>query len=628
MMLIGLVLLIMIFWSTSNNTQKAKQKEYTEKVQSAQTDNLLESEVKEEVIDTEAPVQAASAIEETPVAVDSTSQLFLASHGTESTVTLSNSLVKVDISTKGGVPQSAVLSEYKNQQGTDVVLFDKSEISLNMRFDGKLRNISTKDLYFQTVQSEDSIAVLRLYATENGYLEYTYRLPSDSYLTTLNIKAVGLSDFFPSDMERMSIDWIQNLRQQEKGFEFEQRYTTLTYKRSDKMRSKYLNVTQSAKSVSPGKALDWVAFKNQFFSTILIADETILDDARLSAQAYAKGNGYMKKMMAKIHVPFDPSGEVLTDLQFYLGPNDYAILKAAGKANASGKNLHLNRVIDLGWPVVREVNRFVIIPLFNLLSRWGINMGIVLLLLTLIIKVIVYPFTYKSYISSAKMRALKPYVEEINQKYPKPEDAMKKQQETMAVYSKYGVSPMGGCLPSFIQMPVWMALFFFVPNAIQLRQQSFLWATDLTGFDDIISWGHRIPLIGDHLSIFCVLFCATNLINTYFSMQQQQTAPGQEESMKMMKWMMYLMPVIFFFTFNNYSSGLNYYYFISALSSIVIMIYLRRSTDETKLRQQLEAKYEANRNDPSKSRGNNLMSRLEAMQKEQERLAAQQNRKK
>jgi YidC/Oxa1 family membrane protein insertase len=228
------------------------------------------------------------------------------------------------------------------------------------------------------------------------------------------------------------------------------------------------------------------------------------------------------------------------------------------------------------------------------------------------------------------MRALKPYIDEVNMKYPKPEDAMKKQQETMAVYSKYGVSPMGGCIPSLIQMPFFMAFFFFVPNAIELRQQSFLWADDLTGFDDIISWTNNIPLIGNHLSIFCVLFCLCNIINTVFSMKQQQQqsiSPEQEQSMKMMKWMMYIMPVVFFFSFNNYSSGLNYYYFISSLFSIGIMIYLRRTTDEKKLLAKLEAKYEASKNDPTRRKqGNNMMARLEAMQKEQERLLQQQQK--
>ena len=336
----------------------------------------------------------------------------------------------------------------------------------------------------------------------------------------------------------------------------------------------------------------------------------------------------MKKLMTKTNTAFDPNGSNPTQFQFYIGPNDYRILKQNSKLSNSDHKIRLNRVIDLGWPIVREINRYLIIPLFNLLSKWNLNMGLVILLMTLIVKALVFPAQVKSYMSSAKMRALKPYIDEVNAKYPKPEDAMKKQQETMAVYSKYGVSPMGGCLPSLVQMPVWMAFFFFVPNAIELRQQSFLWATDLTGFDDLISWGTNIPLIGNHLSIFCLLFCLTNIINTIYSMQQQQMAPGQEESMKMMKWMMYLMPVIFFFSFNNYSSGLCYYYFISGLVGIITMIWLRRSTDDKAILAKLEADYEASRNDPSKRKtgGSSMMARLEALQKEQERLQKQQKR--
>ena len=361
----------------------------------------------------------------------------------------------------------------------------------------------------------------------------------------------------------------------------------------------------------------------------MIASDTYAQNAELSGVSYLKGQGYMKKLMAKTNVAFDPEGNQPTRFQFYFGPNDYRILKQNSKLANSDHKIRLNRVIDLGWPIVREINRYLIIPLFNLLSKWNLNMGIVILLMTLIVKALVFPAQVKSYMSSAKMRALKPYIDEVNAKYPKPEDAMKKQQETMAVYSKYGVSPMGGCLPSLVQMPVWMAFFFFVPNAIELRQQSFLWATDLTGFDDLISWGSNIPLIGNHLSIFCLLFCLTNIINTIYSMQQQQVAPGQEESMKMMKWMMYIMPVVFFFSFNNYSSGLCYYYFISGLVGIITMIWLRRSTDEKAILAKLEADYEASRNDPSKRKagGNSMMARLEALQKEQERLQKQQQKR-
>lgn len=548
--------------------------------------------------------------------------------GTDTILTLSNSLVNIGISTKGAMPCFAQLNDYNDQQGNRVVIFNPNEISLNFKIDGKNENITTNTLFFIPVSYSDNSVTMRLNWDDNGYIDFIYTLNPESYVLNLDINAVGMSNHFSATLDKLHIDWIQNLRQQEKGFEFEQRYTTLTYKLTELNRAKLLNATKSTRSETISEPLDWIAFKNQFFSSILIAGKDFNSESKITSAPYEKGKGYMKKMVAKVSVPFDPTGTEATELQFYFGPNDHTALNASNRFAIDNQKLGLNKVIDLGWPVVREFNRYIILPLFNLLSRWNLNMGIVLLLLTVIVKVIVYPFTYKSYISSAKMRVLKPYIEEITAKYPKQEDALKKQQETMALYSKYGVSPMGGCLPSLIQMPVWMALFFFVPNAIALRQQSFLWATDLTGFDDIISWNTQVPLIGTHLSIFCVLFCVSNVVNTIFSMKQQQQAPGQEQSMQMMKWMMYLMPIIFFFTFNNYSSGLNYYYFVSALTSIIIMIYLRRTTDEKKLLAQLEANYQASRNDPSKKQqGGKIMARLEAMRKEQERLQDQQKKR-
>ena len=579
-----------------------------------------------------------AALEET-VAItaqqDSLSPLFPALNGSEEMTVLDNGLVKVGISSKGAAPCFAQLSNYKDQVGQNVTLFGQDEISLNFKIDGKNQNIQSRSLFFETIKNGSNSVTMRLNTNGYGHMDFIYTLLPESYMLNLDIKAYGMDNFFSSNLKTLAVDWIQNLRQQEKGFEFEQRYTTLTYKRADKIKAKVMNVapatTKSIKASNKTieERLDWVAYKNQFFSCIMIASDTYVQNAELSGVSYLKGQGYMKKLMAKTNVAFDPEGNQPTRFQFYFGPNDYRILKQNSKLANSDHKIRLNRVIDLGWPIVREINRYLIIPLFNLLSKWNLNMGIVILLMTLIVKALVFPAQVKSYMSSAKMRALKPYIDEVNAKYPKPEDAMKKQQETMAVYSKYGVSPMGGCLPSLVQMPVWMAFFFFVPNAIELRQQSFLWATDLTGFDDLISWGSNIPLIGNHLSIFCLLFCLTNIINTIYSMQQQQVAPGQEESMKMMKWMMYIMPVVFFFSFNNYSSGLCYYYFISGLVGIITMIWLRRSTDEKAILAKLEADYEASRNDPSKRKagGNSMMARLEALQKEQERLQKQQQKR-
>ena len=615
-----MIMVLALLWSGNSQKKNAtRTAQYEQKIDSARA--------------------AQEVAQETTVIVtaqqDSLSPLFPAMNGTEETAVLDNGLVKIGITSKGATPCFAQLSNYNDQQGQNVVLFSQNEISLNFKIDGKNQNIQSRNLYFETIKNGSSSVTMRLNTNGYGHLDFIYTLIPDSYMLNLDIKAVNMENFFSSNLKTLAVDWIQNLRQQEKGFEFEQRYTTLTYKRADKAKSKVLPVAAASKKSTRATnktiedPLDWVAYKNQFFSCIMIASDTYAADSELSGVSYLKGQGYMKKLMAKTNVGFDPEGNAPTQFQFYFGPNDYKILKQNSKLAHGDKKIRLNRVIDLGWPVVREVNRFLIIPLFNLLSKWNLSMGLVILLMTLIVKALVFPAQVKSYMSSAKMRALKPYIDEVNAKYPKPEDAMKKQQETMAVYSKYGVSPMGGCLPSLVQMPIWMAFFFFVPNAIELRQQSFLWATDLTGFDELIRWDTYIPLIGNHLSIFCLLFCVTNVINTIYMQQQQQVAPGQEDTMKMMKWMFYLMPVIFFFSFNNYSSGLCYYYFISGLVGIITMIWLRRSTDDKAILAKLEADYEASRNDPSKRKtgGNNMMARLEALQKEQERLQKQQQKK-
>ena len=342
--------------------------------------------------------------------------------------------------------------------------------------------------------------------------------------------------------------------------------------------------------------------------------EKSFENATLESKMEQKGSGYMKRYHADMTTAFDPTGAEPSRFQFYFGPNHFKTLLASNDLSINQNDPELEDLVYLGWPIIRLINRWFTINLFDWLSSWGLSMGIVLLLMTIIVKILVLPTTWKSFISSAKMRALKPYVDKINAKYPKQEDALKKQQETMALYSQYGVSPMGGCLPMLIQTPVFMALFFFVPNAIELRQQSFLWANDLSSYDDLISWSTSIPLLGNHLSIFCLLFSITTVLNQIVMMKQQDM--GNNPQMAAMKWMMYIMPVMFFFIFNEYASGLSYYYFISGLIGILTMWIMRRMTDEKKLLAQLEAnKKEAK---PGKTSG--LMAKLEALQKEQERL--------
>ena len=548
--------------------------------------------------------------EKTALTLDSTSLFYQASQGTEQFTTLENELVQLTLSNKGGRICKAMLKEYKDQQQQPLVLFDGEDASLNIGLEGKNENIMSSQMYFETVNVTDSTVTMRLNAGD-GCLDFNYKLLPHSYMVNFTVEAKGLQNFFSPPAKSMSIDWKQRARQTEKGYTFEQRYTSLTYKPVDDDFD-YLSETKDEKESIP-EVLDWVAFKNQYFSCVFMAEKSF-ENATLESKMEQKGSGYMKRYHADMTTAFDPTGAEPSRFQFYFGPNHFKTLLASNDLSINQNDPELEDLVYLGWPIIRLINRWFTINLFDWLSSWGLSMGIVLLLMTIIVKILVLPTTWKSFISSAKMRALKPYVDKINTKYPKQEDALKKQQETMALYSQYRVSPMGGCLPMLIQTPVFMALFFFVPNAIELRQQSFLWANDLSSYDDLISWSTSIPLLGNHLSIFCLLFSITTVLNQIVMMKQQDM--GNNPQMAAMKWMMYIMPVMFFFIFNEYASGLSYYYFISGLIGILTMWIMRRMTDEKKLLAQLEAnKKEAK---PGKTSG--LMAKLEALQKEQERL--------
>ena len=552
---------------------------------------------------------------------DSTSALYLAAQGEEQTYTLENELVRLTFSNRGARVTSATLKEYTNQEGLPVELFNQDDESINFMLDGKNENIVTEKLYFQPAVVTDSTLVFRM-PVGNGHLDFSYQLLPESYMLNFTVQAHGLQNFFPSSMKTINVDWAQRVRQQEKGYTFEQRYTTLTY-HTEKDTEHLSEMKEQSKELAN---VEWIAFKDQFFSSIFIADQQF-KSTEIKSSPINEGSGYLKSMEAEATVFFDPSGEKASQFQFYFGPNQYQTLKESSHLSTSGENLHLDKLIYFGWPIVRWVNRFFVVYLFDWLNSWGINMGIVLLLLTLIVKAIVFPFTYKQYISTAKMRALKPYIDKINAKYPNQEDALQKQQETMQLYSKYGVSPMSGCLPTLIQMPVWMALFFFIPNAIELRGQKFLWANDLSAYDDLLHWDFNLPLLGDHISLFCLLFSIVNIVNTLYTMKQQP-AGGDPQQQKMMKWMMLMMPIIFIFALNNYSAGLNYYYFVSTLTTIIIMLVLRKTVDENKLLVQLEANYAKNQQQPNKKKSG-MMARLEAMQQqleEQQKLQQQQQR--
>ena len=597
--LIGAVIVGFGIYNSPNEEERARAQHYQDSIQ-----QVIQQKEELQKAQEAAAVQLAKQI-------DSTSLFFDASQGEEQTVKLENELVELTFTNKGGRVSKALLKNYKDQQKQPLVLFEGEDASMNIGFEGKNENILSDQLYFQATNVTDSTVTMRLNANNGAHLDFNYKLLPESYVVNFTVQAHGMQNFFSPSVKTMNIDWKQRARQLEKGHTFEQRYTSLTYKPSEDSFD-YLSETQDEKETIP-EVLDWVAFKNQYFSSVLIAEGTF-EKATLESKMEQKGTGYMKNYAADMLAAFDPTGAKPSNFQFYFGPNHFKTLLDANDLCISEKDPELEDLVYLGWPIIRWINRWFTIPLFDWLKGWGLSMGLVILLMTIIVKVLVLPTTWKSFLSSAKMRALKPYVDKINAKYPKPEDALKKQQETMGLYSQYGVSPMGGCLPMLLQTPVFMALFFFVPNAIELRQQSFLWADDLSSYDDLISWSTNIPLLGNHLSLFCLLFSAATVINQIVMMKQQNM--GDNPQMAAMKWMMYIMPVMFFFIFNEYASGLSYYYFISSLIGIITMWVMRRMTDEKKLLAQLEA----NKKNPSKPKTSSLMEKLEALQKEQERL--------
>lgn len=559
---------------------------------------------------------ANKAVEDTTVA------FYKALNGKAQSVVLKNSKVELTLNTKGGVVEKAVIKGFKSNSGNnDLTLFDGKNQSLKFMLAGKETNIITSDLFFTPSNVTDSTVTMTADAGNGKSLVMNYRLGKD-YMLHFSMQANGLSGMFAPNYDKMDIEWTDLCRQQEKGFTFENQHSSLTYHLTEGGTD---NLSETSEKVDEKieDVIDWVAFKNQFFSAVMIAKDDFGANSLMTSIPQEKGSGFLKHYAAKMKTSFDPTGKTPTELEFYFGPNDFNLLKKVEKQSTFNKDLELQRLVYLGWPLFRIINRWFTIYVFDWLTGMNINMGIVLILITLLLKVITCPLVKKSYMSSAKMRVLRPKIEEATKQYDKPEDQMQKQQAMMALYSKYGVSPLSGCLPMLIQLPIWIAMFNFVPNAIQLRGESFLWISDLSTYDPIIEWNKNIWLIGDHLSLTCILFCAANVLYSIMTMRQQkdQMIGAQAEQMKMMRWMTYLMPVFFFFMFNDYSAGLNFYYFISLFCSAAIMWILRKTTNDEKLLAILEARYQENKNNPQKMSG--LAARLEAMQKQAEELKRQ-----
>lgn len=542
----------------------------------------------------------------------------------EQIISLENEKIKIDFSTKGGQMLSAHLKDYKKYNEEPLFLFN-ADANFSLQLVNKQGvALNTDKAIFTPIENSSNTnnqtLVMRLNYTDKEYIDFIYSLDPDSYMMKFDIAVVGMQNMLSVDcLEKFRIDWTQKLNRQEKSEKNEQRYTRIHYKGTDGSFEELSESSNDNKEVPTGAK--WVAFKNQFFASTLIADNEFISPSLHSK--VLQSTEYLKDAEATLYFKpvLDNNGVLRGGFRFFLGPLDYYMLKGYDDGvKDTVQQLDLDELIPLGWTLFRIINKYFVIPLFSLLASTGMQMGLVILLLTLIVKLIISPLTYKSFMSSAKMRVLKPQVDELNEKYPGQEKAMERQKAVMALYSQAGVNPMSGCIPMLLQMPILLALFSFFPSLIELRQQGFLWAHDLSTYDAIIEWNTNIPYIsswlGNHISLFCILMTATNIIYTKFNMDATNT--GQQQ-MPGMKWMMMLMPLVFFFVLNSYPSGLTYYYFLSTLITILITMACRYFIDEEKVL----AKLEENKKKPKKK---GFMSRLQEQAEQAQRVQQQQGK--
>ena len=542
--------------------------------------------------------------------------------GTEQMVTLENDSLKVELSTKGGIIARATLKGYKTYKSPQLVLFDKGDNDYSFTLSNNTQRFETKNFYFEPKKINDSTVLMNLTLEGGAQWGLKYTLVPGTYMVRMEMVQQGMNRLIPLNINLVDLDWHQKISRHEFGKQFEERNSGIYYKFAGKG-GEVKNTRESGTDEKEIKEkLKWVSAKNQFFSTVLITD-SVFSTAQLTS-ADTKDSPdyeqYLKDINVHTMVPYSSDKAVPASFYFYMGPNRYHMLSSYDKYSPK-EDLKLTHLIPLGWKLFRWINTGIIIPVFDWLGKFMTNYGLIILVLTIILKVVLSPLTYKTYISQAKMRFLAPDIAKINEKYPNPEDAMKKQQKTMELYRLAGANPMGGCLPMMLQMPILIAMFTFFPSSIELRGQSFLWANDLSAPDKIVEWSTHIPFIsstfGNHISLFCLLMTVTNLIYTYITMKSQ----NQSQSMPGMKWMMYLMPLMFLVFFNNYASGLSYYYFISLLITILQTYSCRLFVTEDKVR----ATMAANASKPKKK--SKWMQRLEEAQKmQQQQQRAQQQR--
>lgn len=549
-----------------------------------------------------------------------------ASQGESKVLSLKNDLLSLKFDTKGGMPIEAQLLKYKAQDNKPLYYFTPKDISLNLPLlTADNRAVGTDELYFQPINQTDSTLTMRLNVDSATYLDIAYLLPRNDYRLRMSISGKNLSALFPANMTMQEIEWSQKLRRQEKSWKFENQYSTIYYKAKGGDVDK-LSETKQAVSEDVKSPLRWFAMKDKYFSAVLIGINTSFEDNKFETKTMKQDGEYTKDCKAVGRFSFNIRQNTKADFVLFIGPNDYELLKGYDKLAKENYNeeLQLEKLVYLGASVFRWINAYMIIPTVEFLNGFISNWGIIILILTVLIKLILSPLTYKSYLSQAKMRVLKPQVEAINAKYPgKDQDSMlKRNQETMALYKAAGANPMSGCLPMLFQMPFLIAMYMYFPTSVLLRGQSFLWAKDLSTYDPIISWSYDIPVVnwifGDHISLFCLLWAVTNIIYSHYTMSQSST--GQQQ-MPGMKWMPYIMTIMFLVFFNSNSSGLCYYYFLSTLITIIQYIAFRFAINEEKLLKKMEE----NKKKPQKK--SKWVQRMEELQKQQREMQRQQNRR-
>ena len=629
--IIGIVLMSLIFigYVLYNSKQQAEYQEYLQSVQ-------VEEPVAQEAAAVEAEAQIADSLalataEQREVNMFGES-LVAARSGEVKQIEMKNDYLTIDFTTRGGAMQRVVLEEYtkyapKDERTEKVTLFDPESAMFDMEFYVKkgLNNVkvNTSEYVFQTEgvrrEGDRQVLTMQLEVAPGAFLQYEYILydeknPSRDYLVDFNVKLQNLSPVM-AQQSTLGLAWSDRTYQNERSYKTENMYTTISFRLpgEDGVEDLGMGETRDEQVQSD---VNWVAFRQQFFSQAFIAYDNFAY-ADMGFVAEADGSGFVKQFSSRMGVAYTPQ---TTEYNFglYCGPNKYAVLKDV--VAPDGEELAMERLIPLGGWLVGWFNRWIVIPVFDFLRNYIASFGIIILILTILVKLLILPLTYKSYLSSAKMRVIKPEMDALNEKYPKQEDAMKKQQEMMNLYKKAGINPMGGCIPLLIQMPILIALFRFLPVSIELRGQSFLWSDDLSSYDSVLDLPFSIPFYGDHVSLFCLLMGIAMIGFSYLNYQQTASSQPGMAGMKFM--MVYMMPAMMLFWFNDYASGLCYYYLISQILTMIIMTSIRRFVDDDKIRYMME-KNSAKQKNKKKSK---FQLRYEELMREQEEMMRQQQK--